>query len=126
MLQSLLKRKNLRKLKSSFILLLFLPTITLAQDASIMRTKSNVWVAQCKSCHASHDKLGAQVGIRTEQYLFNYVYQHKNAEGKKFGDILPGDEIEFVARFVLVSAYLHKLESDMRKAGDHLQKNIKL
>jgi hypothetical protein len=97
-----------------------------AQDASIMRTKSNVWVAQCKSCHTSHEKLGAQVGLRTEQYIFNYVYEHKNAEGRKFGDVLPGDEIEFVSRFVLISAYLHKLESDMRKAGDHLQKNIKL
>ena len=65
-------------------------------------------------------------GIRTEQYLFNYIYEHKNAEDRKFGDVLPGDEIEFVARFVLISAYLHKLETDMRKAGDHLQKNIRL
>ena len=126
MLQSLLRKRSLRKLKSSFILLLFLPITVQAQDASIMRTKSNVWVAQCKSCHTSHDKLGAQVGIRTEQYIFNYVYEHKNAEGRKFGDVLPGDEIEFVARFVLISAYLHKLETDMRKAGDHLQKNIRL
>ena len=126
MLQSLLRKRNLRKLKSSFILLLFLPMTVQAQDASIMRTKSNVWVAQCKSCHTSHEKLGAQVGLRTEQYIFNYVYEHKNAEGRKFGDVLPGDEIEFVSRFVLISAYLHKLESDMRKAGDHLKKNFQL
>ena len=125
MLQSLL-RKNLRKLKSSFILLLFLPITAQAQDASIVRTKSNVWVAQCKSCHPSYDKLGKQIGLRTEQFIFNYIHEHKNTEGRKFGDVLPGDEIQFVARFVLISAYLHKLETDMREAGDHLQKNIRL
>ena len=108
------------------MLLLFLPMTLLAQDATIMRTKSNVWVAQCMSWDRSHEKLGAQVGLRTEQYIFNYVYEHKNAEGRKFGDVLPGDEIEFVSCFVLISAYLHKLESDMRKAGDHLKKNFQL
>ena len=65
-------------------------------------------------------------GIRTEQYLFNFVYEHTNKEGKKFGEILSKSEIDFVSRFVLVAVYLHKLETDMRKAGDHLQENIRL
>ena len=126
MLQSLLRKRNLRKLKSSFILLLFLPMTVQAQDASIMRTKSNVWAAHCKSCHRSHDKLAEQVGIRTEQYYFNYVYEHENADGRKFGDVLALDEVQFVSRFVLIAAYLNKLESDLRAAGDHLKKNFQL
>ena len=123
MLQSLL-RKNLRKLKSSFIILLFLPTSVLAQDASIIRTNSNVWVNQCKTCHPVYQELAKKTGIRTEQYLFNFVYEHTNKEGEKFGSIISKQEINFVARFILVAAYLDKLERDMRQAGDHL--NLKL
>ena len=115
MLQSLL-RKNLRKLKSSFIILLFLP--------SIIRTNSNVWVNQCKTCHPVYQELAKKTGIRTEQYLFNFVYEHTNKEGEKFGSIISKQEINFVARFILVAAYLDKLERDMRQAGDHL--NLKL
>ncbi len=118
--------KSLKSLKSSFVIFLLLPAIAQAQDYSQVRKNSNVWVAQCKSCHPSHNELTLQTGIKTEQYFFNFIYEHKNAKDKKFGDILPGGEIQFVARFLVVSAYLNKLESDMRKAGDHLIKNIKL
>ena len=45
---------------------------------------------------------------------------------KEFRTILSKSEINFVARFILIAAYLDKLEADMRKAGLHLQKNIKL
>ena len=96
------------------------------QDASITRKNSNVWVNECKTCHSDYEKLAEQVGIQTEQYIYNFVYFHKNKEGKEFGSILSKKEISFVSRFVLIAAYLHKLETDMRKAGDHLQKNIKL
>ena len=44
----------------------------------------------------------------------------------EFRTILSKSEINFVARFILIAAYLDKLEADMRKAGLHLQKNIKL
>ena len=42
------------------------------------------------------------------------------------GTLMPmsKEEIDFVARFVLIAAYLHKLETDMRKAGDHLIKKL--
>lgn len=123
MLQNLL-RKNLRKLKSSFIILLLLPTSVLAQDASIIRTDSNAWVNECKTCHPVYQELARKTGIQTEQYLFNFVYEHTNKEGEKFGNILSKQEITFVARFVLIAAYLDKLERDMRQAGDHL--NLKL
>ncbi len=96
------------------------------QDFSTHRETKNVWVAHCVSCHSSHQQLAQKTGIRTEQYLFNYVYEHKDENGRKFGNILPGGEIEFVSRFILVSAYLNKLESDLRKAGEHLQRSINL
>jgi len=113
-------------LKAVSILIAFLPLAVQAQDYSQVRRNSNVWVAQCKSCHTSHNDLAKEAGIRTEQYFFNFIYEHENAEKRIFGDILPGYEIQFVARFILIAAYLNKLESDMRKAGDHLMKNIKL
>ena len=59
-----------------------------------------------------------------EQYYFNLVFKHKNKDGKEFGSILSKKEISFVSRFVLIAAYLHKLESDMRQAGDHLLKSL--
>jgi len=68
--------------------------------------------------------LAKQTGIHTEQYYFNLVLKHKNKDGKEFGTILSKNEISFVSRFVLIAAYLHKLETDMRKAGDHLIKNL--
>jgi hypothetical protein len=108
------------------LILIFIPLTAQAQDWSIAREQSNVWVAHCVSCHASYNELSKKVGVRTEQYYFNYIYEHTNAKERKFGDVLPGSEIQFVARFLLISAYLNKLESDMRKAGDHLLKNIKL
>tara|TARA_B100000287_G_C20460482_1_gene713202 strand:+ start:521 stop:868 length:348 start_codon:yes stop_codon:yes gene_type:complete len=95
-----------------------------AQDNSQTRKNSNVWVNECKSCHPSYEELAKQTGIKTEQYLFNYVYFHKNKDGKEFGTILSKKEISFVSRFVLIAAYLHKLETDMRKAGDHLIKKL--
>ena len=96
------------------------------QDASITRKNSNVWVNECKSCHPSYQELAKQAGIQTEQYYFNFVFSHKNEDGKEFRTILSKSEINFVARFILIAAYLDKLEADMRKAGLHLQKNIKL
>jgi len=124
--------KNLQKkqsrLKSSIVLLIFLllPFVVQAQDYSQVRRHSNVWANECKTCHSSYNQLAAQTGIKTEQYFFNFIYEHRNKDGKKFNRILSGEEIEFVAKFVLIAAYLYKLEVDMRKAGDHLQKNIKL
>ena len=108
------------------ILLFSLPIVAQAQDYSQVRRHSNVWVNECKSCHTPYQELAKKVGIQTEQYVFNFVYFHKNKDGKQFGQILSKEEINFVARFVLIAAYLHKLETDMRKAGDHLQENIKL
>ncbi len=108
------------------LIILFLPIAAQAQDYSQVRTNSNVWVNECKICHTVYQDLAKDTGIQTEQYLFNFVYEHKNKEGKKFGEILSKSEIDFVSRFVLVAAYLHKLETDMRKAGDHLQENIRL
>ena len=108
------------------ILFVFLPFAVQAQDYSQVRRHSNVWVNECKSCHSPYQELAKNVGIQTEQYLFNFVYYHKNKDGKEFNKILSGEEIDFVSRFVLIAAYLHKLETDMRKAGDHLKKNFKL
>ena len=108
----------------AIILALFIPLVSHAQEYSIVRSNSNVWVNECKSCHSPYQDLAKQTGIQTEQYLFNFVYEHKNKDGKKFGDILSKKEISFVSRFVLIAAYLHKLETDMRKAGDHLIKKL--
>jgi hypothetical protein len=112
--------------KTIFILIFLTTTVAQAQDYSKVRQNSNVWVNECKTCHTVYQDLAKQTGIRTEQYLFNFVYEHTNKEGKKFGEILSKSEIDFVSRFVLVAVYLHKLETDMRKAGDHLQENIRL
>jgi hypothetical protein len=97
-----------------------------AQDYSQVREYPNVWANECETCHPASQDLAKETGIQTEQYLFNFVYEHTNKEGKRFGQILSKSEIDFVSRFVLIAAYLHKLETDMRKAGDHLQKNIRL
>ncbi len=94
------------------------------QDYSQVRENSNVWVNECKSCHPSYQELAKQAGIQTEQYYFNFVFSHKNKDGKEFRNILSKSEISFVSRFVLIAAYLHKLETDMRKAGDHLIKKL--
>ena len=115
-----------KKVLAFVILISFLPLPTQAQDYSQVRRHSNVWVNECKSCHPSYSELAGQTGIRTEQYFFNFIYEHTNKDGKKFNRILSGEEIQFVARFVLIAAYLHKLETDMRKAGDHLQDNFRL
>ena len=112
--------------KTIFILIFLTTTVAQAQDYSQVRQNSNVWVNECKTCHTVYQDLAKQTGIQTEQYLFNFVYEHTNKEGKKFGEILSKSEIDFVSRFVLVAVYLHKLETDMRKAGDHLQENIRL
>ena len=108
------------------LIILLLPTVAQAQDYSQVRRHSNVWVNECKSCHSPYQELAKNVGIQTEQYMFNFVYYHRNKDGKEFNKILSGQEIDFVSRFVLIAAYLHKLETDMRKAGDHLKKNLKL
>ncbi len=113
-------------LKSISIFIIFFPFAVQAQDYSQVREHSNVWVNECKTCHTSYKDLAEKVGIKTEQYMFNAVYFHENKDGRIFGKILSKKEINFVARFVLIAAYLHKLETDMRKAGDHLQKNIRL
>ncbi len=112
--------------KLIILAILLLPIAAQAQDYSQVRAKSNVWINECKTCHTVYQDLAKETGIQTEQYLFNFVYEHTNKEGKKFGEILSKSEIDFVSRFVLVAAYLHKLETDMRKAGDHLQENIRL
>ena len=106
------------------ILFVLFPFAARAQEYSQTRENSNVWVNECKSCHSDYEKLAERVGIKTEQYQFNYVFFHKNKDGKKFGTILSKKEISFVSRFVLIAAYLHKLETDMRKAGDHLIKKL--
>ncbi len=49
---------------------------------------SNVWVNECKTCHSDYKELAKQAGIQTEQYYFNFVYYHKNKDGKEFGTIL--------------------------------------
>ena len=115
-----------KKVLAFVILVSFLPLPTQAQDYSQIRRHSNVWVNECKTCHHSYDELASKAGIRTHQYFFNFIYDHENKDGKKFNRILSGEEIDFVARFVLIAAYLHKLETDMRRAGDHLQKNFRL
>ena len=115
--------KNIVKFIS---ILFFLPFAAQAQDYSQVRRHSNVWVNECKFCHQSYKDLAERVGIQTEQYMFNTVYYHENKEGRIFGTILSKTEIDFVARFILIEAYLHKLETDMRKAGDHLPENIVL
>ena len=112
--------------KAIFISILFATSLAQAQDYSQVRENSNVWVNECKSCHPSYRELAEKTGIQTEQYMFNAVFFHKNKDGREFGTILSKSEIDFVSRFVLIAAYLHKLETDMRKAGDHLQKNIRL
>ena len=109
-----------------FILFAFLPFAVQAQDYSQVRRHSNVWVNECKTCHPSYAELAEKTGIRTHQYYFNVIYKHKNKDDRQFNTILSIEEIDFVATFLLIAAYLHKLETDMRKAGDHLQKNIKL
>ena len=108
------------------ILLFSLPIAAQAQDYSQVRRHSNVWVNECKTCHPSYAALAEKTGIRTHQYYFNVIYKHKNKDDRQFNTILSIEEIDFVATFLLIAAYLHKLETDMRKAGDHLQKNIKL
>tara|TARA_R100001443_G_scaffold64114_2_gene73725 strand:+ start:71 stop:424 length:354 start_codon:yes stop_codon:yes gene_type:complete len=115
-----------KKVLAFVVLISFLPLPTQAQDYSQVRRHSNVWVNECKSCHSPYNELAKKVGIQTEQYVFNFVYFHKNKEGRIFGQILSKEEINFVSRFVLIAAYLHKLETDMRKAGDHLQENFRL
>lgn len=116
----------IKKILAFTILLSFLPLPSLAQDYSQVRRHSNVWVNECKTCHPSYAELAEKVGIRTHQYYFNVIYKHKNKDDRQFSTILSIEEIDFVATFLLIAAYLHKLETDMRKAGDHLQKNIKL
>ena len=110
--------------KAIFISILFATSLVHAQDYSQVRENSNVWVNECKSCHPSYQELAEQAGIQTEQYYFNFVFLHKNKDGKQFGTILSKKEISFVSRFVLIAAYLYKLETDMRKAGDHLIKKL--
>ena len=80
--------------KLIILAILLLPIAAQAQDYSQVRAKSNVWVNECKTCHTVYQDLAKETGIRTEQYLFNFVYEHTN--------------------------------KDMRKAGDHLKKNLKL
>tara|TARA_R100000455_G_C6136866_1_gene31699 strand:- start:48 stop:395 length:348 start_codon:yes stop_codon:yes gene_type:complete len=111
-------------LKYICILSVFTPFAIQAQDYSQTREKSNAWVRECKSCHSSYEDLAKKVGIQTEEYLFNYVFFHKNKDGKEFRTILSKKEINFVSRFILVAAYLHKLETDMKAAGDHLIKEL--
>ena len=111
-------------LKYICILSVFTPFSIQAQDYSQTREKSNAWVRECKSCHSSYEDLAKKVGIQTEEYLFNYVFFHKNKDGKEFRTILSKKEINFVSRFILVAAYLHKLETDMKAAGDHLIKEL--
>ena len=113
-------------IKIIFVISILTPFAIQAQDHSQTRENSNAWVRECKSCHSSYEDLAKKVGIQTEEYVFNYVFFHKNKDGKEFRNILSKKEINFVSRFILVAAYLNKLETDMRKAGDHLQKNIKL
>ena len=110
--------------KTIFISTLLATSLAQAQDYSQVRENSNVWVNECKSCHQSYEELAEQVGIQTEQYMFNYIFSHKNKDGKEFKDIISKKEISFVSRFILVAAYLHKLETDMRAAGDHLIKKL--
>jgi hypothetical protein len=110
--------------KAIFISILFATSLVHAQDYSQVRENSNVWANECKSCHPSYKDLAEKTGIHTEQYYFNLVFKHKNKDGKQFGTILSKSEISFVSRFVLVAAYLHKLETDMIKAGDHLLKSL--
>lgn len=110
--------------KLLFLAILLLPIAAQAQDYSQVRAKSNVWINECKTCHTVYQDLAKETGIQTEQYLFNFVYEHTNKDGKEFGSILSKKEISFVSRFVLIAAYLHKLETDMRAAGDHLIKNL--
>ena len=112
--------------KAIFISILFATSLAHAQDYSQVRENSNVCVNECKSCHPSYQELAEKTGIQTEQDLFNAVFFHKNKDGREFGTILSKKEINFVSRFILIAAYLHKLETDMRKAGDHLMKNIRL
>ena len=113
--------KNIIKFIS---IIFFLPFAAQAQDYSQVRRHSNVWVNECEFCHKSYKDLAEKVGIQTEQYMFNVVYYHENEEGRIFGTILSKTEIDFVARFILIEAYLHKLEKDVRKAGDLLHNNI--
>ena len=110
--------------KTILISSLFSTSLAQAQEYSQVRKNSNVWVNECKSCHPSYKDLAEKTGIHTEQYYFNLVLKHKNKDGKEFGSILSKKEISFVSRFVLIAAYLHKLETDMRKAGDHLIKKL--
>jgi len=108
------------------LLLLIFSFNVYAQDYSQVRRHSNVWVNECKTCHPSYNELAAKTGIKTHQYFFNFIWNHENKDGRKFSTILSGEEIDFVATFVLIAAYLYKLEDDMRRAGDHLKENFKL
>jgi len=54
--------------------------------------------------------------------MFNTVYYHENIDGRIFGNVLSKSEIDFVARFVLIQAYLIKLQED----SDNLPENIRL
>ena len=56
--------------------------------------------------------------------ILTLIFKYENKDGKEFGTILSKKEISFVSRFVLIAAYLHKLETDMRAAGDHLIKKL--
>ena len=109
--------------KAIFISILFATSLAQAQDYSQVRENSNVWVNECEYCHPSYQELAKKTGIRTEQYYFNFVYYHENEDGREFGTILSKKEINFVSRFVLIAAYLHKLETDMRQDGDYLLNN---
>ena len=104
-------------LKTILISSLFVTSLAQAQEP-------NVWIKECKSCHSSYEDLAKKAGIHTEQYYFNLVFLHKNKDGEEFGSILSKKKISLVSRFVLIAAYLHKLETDMRAAGDHLIKEL--
>ena len=116
----MLRMKSITKVIFTSILLT--STLAFAQDYSIIRKNSNVWVNECDYCHKSHQELAEKTGIRTEQYMFNTVYYHENIDGRIFGNVLSKSEIDFVARFVLIQAYLIKLQED----SDNLPENIRL
>ena len=86
--------------KTIFISTLFITSLAQAQDYSQVRENSNVWANECKSCHPSYQELAEKTGIKTEQYMFNSVFFHKNKDGREFGTILSKKEISFVSSFV--------------------------
>ena len=54
------------------LILIFIPLTAQAQDWSIAREQSNVWVAHCVSCHASYNELSKTLCIAVPKAVYSF------------------------------------------------------